>query len=563
MDALRQMCTSTLQSDQIAGLHGRAGDWYRQNGFIADAVHHALLAGQHERAAQIVEEHAWSMVRHAEFATLKRWTQALPSDFFSSRPWLRIYYAWALFFSDSEAAEVQLQAVEQQLQAGGIARPAEMQGHITAIRAWIAYLRGDHERAVALSRQALELHAQLDASLRSGLVMFSALGYLHRNDLPGCARAFTEALELARASGNIMLEVLSRTSLGAQVEWMGRLHEAEAMYQEALQTALRNKSPIASQAYCGLARIHRQWNDMASTRLLAEKLIESSAMWGAADALACGHLILATVLYAQNDIPGANQAMAQASQIMDEHPREVRSMAWLGATRAWLWLTQGQLDKARRWAETRGLSVEAEVDLGNAVEYIALVRVLLAERRPDEAMSLLSRLQRLLESTGRQGHLVQILALQAVSLHMEAKTDSALAALAQALSLAQSGGYIRDFLDEGEPVATLLRIGAAKWQDPDLVAYARQVLAAFYQAEAGRPAAPVEATPSEAQVEPLSARELEVLRLVAAGRSNREIADKLVISVRTVKKHVENIHGKLGVSNRTEAAARARELGLV
>ena len=238
-------------------------------------------------------------------------------------------------------------------------------------------------------------------------------------------------------------------------------------------------------------------------------------------------------------------------------------LPWLGATRARLWLAQGKLDDARRWAETRGLSAEGKLDLGNEVEYLALVRILLAEQRVDEAMRLLSRLQSAMESTGRQGSLIEVLVLRAIALDMQADPASALAVLEQALSLGQSEGYVRVFLDEGKPIESLLKIAMTKLQNHDLLAYARKLLAAFYQEQAERPVSPAKTSRDDALIEPLSERELEVLHLVAAGRSNQEIADKLVISVRTVKKHVENIHAKLGVQSRTQAAARARELNLV
>jgi len=557
LDVLRQMHRSVSQPDQVAGLHGRASDWYRQNKFVADAVHHALQAGDHGRATEIVEENAWSMVLRAELTTLEKWILALPADAVSSRPWLRIYSAWALFFSKSEEAEAQLQAAEQQLQAGGvITTPAEMEGHIAAVRAWIAYIRGDRGRAAVLSRQALEICPQMETAVRSGLEAILGDGCLVENDLPGAARAFTEARELARSSGNVMLEVISHAALGVLAVCMGRLGEAEAIYQEALQTALRNKSPVAGQVYTDLARVYREWNDLVSVRFYAEKLIESGAMWGVVGAVACGHLYLAIVLQAQGDIPGANLAIAEASRVM-RHSLENISMPWLGATQARLWLVQGRLDEARRWAETRGLGIEDKFDLLREGEYLTLVRILLAEERMDDANRLLARLQEAMESTGRNGDLIGMLALKAMALHMQADTGAALDVLKQAILLAQPEGYVRSFLETGKPLEALLKIAITQWKEGDLVAYGRKLLAAF-AAEGAPPSAGQAPEPAI-----LSERELEVMRLMAAGYSNQEIADELVIAIGTAKRHTANIFDRLDVGSRTEAVAKARQLGLL
>ncbi|MBN1659771.1 MAG: tetratricopeptide repeat protein [Anaerolineae bacterium] len=558
VDVLRGMLQAASQPDQIAALHGHASEWYGQNGFIAEAVHHALLAGDYEQAAEIVEENAWSMVRRAELAILKEWIGALPSESLSARPWLRIYHAWALFFSESEAAEAQLQVVEQQWGAdSATALPVEMRGHIAAIRAWIGNMRGEQGRAAVLARQALEFCPQMDAAVRSELAAIWGDGCLVHNDLTGAARAYVEARELARSSGNVMLEVISHAALGVLAVCMGRLREAEAIYQEALQTATRYKSPAAAQAYTDLARVYREWNDLASVRFYAEKLIESAATWGVADAVAGGHLYLALVLQAEGDVPGANRAIAEAGRVMRHHSLELASMPWLGATRARLWLEQGRLDDARRWAETRGLGIEDRFDLWHEIEYSTLVRILLAEGRVEEAMRLLSRLQDAVESTGRHGDLIGVLALRAMALDAQAETGAALAVLKQAVRLARPEGYVRTFLEAGRRIEPLLKIAIGQWQGDDLLPYVRKLLAAF-DVEGGRPAAVQASEPAI-----LSERELEVLCLMAAGCSNQEIADELVIALGTTKRHTANIFDKLDVRNRTEAVARARELGLL
>jgi len=203
------------------------------------------------------------------------------------------------------------------------------------------------------------------------------------------------------------------------------------------------------------------------------------------------------------------------------------------------------------------LSPEGKFDLENEVEYLTLVRLLLAEGRVDEAQRLLVRLQSAVESTGRQGSLIEVLVLRAVALDMRADIQSALAALEQAVSLARPEGYMRVFLDEGKPIETLLTTGVTKWREPDLLAYAGKLLAAFAD----------ESVPPAAGQAPhagiLSDRELEVLRLMAAGCSDREIANELVIAIGTAKRHGANIFDKLDVRNRTEAVTKARQLGLL
>jgi LuxR family maltose regulon positive regulatory protein len=555
---LRGMLQSGSEPDQIAGLHGHASDWYGQNGFVAEAYRHALLAGDHARAVGILEENAWPMVLNGEFGMLKRWMRALPAGLVSCRPWLCINYAWALVFGESGAAEGQLRIAEQHLQAGDTTLASDrVQGHINAVRAWIAYQNDEPDHAVVLSRRALELFPEMDPAISGGLMTLVGVGCRTQNDLAGAARAFAEALELAQSSGNILVEIAARTSLGELSRWMGRLHEAEAIYQQALQRAVRRQSPMAAQVYHALARMHREWNDLNSARLLAEKAIEAYRAWGSVDELALAHLALAGVLQAQSRLPEADHALAEASQLIREHVHEPRLVANLGAMRARLQVSLGKLADARRWAKTRGLGVEDRFDLLNEVEYVTLARILLAEGRVDEGSRLLSRLQNAMESTGRHGSLIEVLVLKAVALDMQGDTPSALAMLEQAVRAAHSEGYRRLFLDEGKPIEALLKTAVTKWRDPDHLAYARTLLTAF--ADEGVP--PAAGRAPRASI--LSERELEVLRLMAAGCSNQQIANELVIALGTAKRHAANIFEKLDVRNRTEAVARARQLALL
>jgi hypothetical protein len=238
-------------------------------------------------------------------------------------------------------------------------------------------MRGD-TRAVTLARRA-DLCPRIDDPVRGGLTLFSGMGRYLQSDWDGAAADFAEGAELTRASGNVMLEVLARTSLGAMSESMGRLHEAEGIYQAALRTAVQNRSPVAGQAYACLARVYRQWNDLTSARSFAVKFIESGAAWGAVDSLACGNLFLAVLFQRQNETAAAERALAQANQIMQEHPHECPgsgSAPQSGPAITEDWMTPGHgrnQDSAWRIFDRK------------LVEYIALARILLAstaQKRP-------------------------------------------------------------------------------------------------------------------------------------------------------------------------------------
>jgi ATP/maltotriose-dependent transcriptional regulator MalT len=270
-----------------------------------------------------------------------------------------------------------------------------MQGHLAAIRAWIAYMRRDLDHAVVLSRRALELCPQMDAAVRSGLAAIHGEARLKQNDLPGCERAYAEAVELAQSSGNIMLEVTSLSALGTLNEIKGRLHEAEALHQEALEKALRFNSPAAGQAYACLARVHREWNDLAAAGRFAEEFTASSDTWGVVGARATGLTMLASVLQAQHRLPEATEALAEVGRIIRAYRPEIRSMPWIGAMRARLWLAQGKVEEARRRAEV-DQAICAMFVYGVSTQRVGEVVEVLTDTKPSP--STVSRVFHTLES---------------------------------------------------------------------------------------------------------------------------------------------------------------------
>ena len=230
------------------------------------------------------------------------------------------------------------------------------------------------------------------------------------------------------------------------------------------------------------------------------------------------------------------------------------------AWQARFWLAQNNLEAASQWAAERGLDVDGELPFLREDEYIVLARILIAQEQLDEATGLLQHLLEAAETGGRTTRVIEILMLQTLAFQTSGDTDRAMDMLEQALTLAEQGGFVRIFVDEGSPMARLLYEAATRGIAPD---YASRLLSAFPDAE------PRQIDPSNTQspksdlVEPLSDREIEVLQLVAEGLTNREIGERLFLSLNTVKAHTRNLYGKLDIHSRTQAVAKARALGIL
>jgi LuxR family maltose regulon positive regulatory protein len=562
---LRRQLSKT-QPDLLPALHLQASDWYGKTGLVGEAVSHALAAEDVERAARLVERRALAMIFLGELTTLVGLLDALPDEVVRSRPWLCIAHAWALVFAGLlDGVELRLEGAETALDRFGDARRAEgpvlstvegrhIAGHISAIRAYVAALRGDMSRAAELTREALEQLPEEDLAVRG--LSAGLLGSVLRwsGDLVAAAQALANAIAITQAASDSHTTVEALNNLAAVQLAQGQLHKTVATCQDALLLAgeyvKRGGRPLpsAGSGYYLMSQVLREWNDLEAALRHAREGIELCEQWGWSEGLAFGYRRLARALQAIGDIDGAHEAIQKARQAASD------LSPWFGAHmaahQARLWMAQGNLTAASRWVRESGLSADDEPDHQYMVEYSILVRVLIAQGKLDEALGLLARLLEMAEVAGAILVVIEILALQAMALQAQGKDVQALTALERALSLAEPEGYVRIFIDEGAPMAALLRTVASRGIALD---YVGKLLAAL-----GETAPPV--TPL---AEPLSERELEVLRLLAAGLSNREIAAELFLAVGTVKKHTSNIYSKLNVSKRTRAVARARELGLL
>jgi ATP/maltotriose-dependent transcriptional regulator MalT len=564
------------QPDQVPVLHRRASTWYEQHGLLREAVHHALTAADFEQAARLIEHTAESTAKRGELSTLRSWLEALPDEMLRSRVELCLWQGWLLTLSGQyDTAERLLQDLEPRLRTsatsselpamGGSVEPPwhgvsqrgliEYAGRAAAIRAFIAYRRGDIPHTIDLACQALE-QLPFDQSFRGLVAWYLGIAYLYRGDQAKGAAALTEARASSQAAGNSYVAFMATYELAQMQARQGYLHQADQSYQRALELGAERGGPLAATgpAYVGRGDLQREWNDLdqASHSLLIG--IAQCQQTGNPSILLTGRITLARVKQAQGDAVGANLLIQEIEQILRSSRLSPLEAAHCSAWHARLALAQGDLALASRWVQERNLGVDDELSPPRQMEYLTLARVLITQHRPRLALPMLGRLLLQAERQGRMGNALEILVLQALASRVGGDEAGAIERLSRALPLAKPEGYIRLFVDEGEPMVALLRQAYARGITPDYVA---TLLSA---AEA--PALTAFA-PARSLLEPLTERELEVLRLLVAGLSNAAMARELVITVGTVKSHINHIYGKLGVQSRPQAIARAHTLHLL
>lgn len=569
-DVLRHRLQQQMP-DRIPELHRRASIWYEQHGLHAEAVSHALSATDFDRAARLVERDAAALIwKRGELSTLLGWLEALPEQAMRAYPHLLIDHAWALLWSGQAAAlEAQLRDIKQML-----ADPLETQpdihpsadramlGEVAAIQAELARQRGDTSGAIELAREGLARIPE-DASWPRSIVTGLLGGaYRLRGDLAAARRAYNETVHVSQASGNVAVTLFALGELVQVHVMQGALHQAARTYQQALDLAAQRPAPTAPAlgvAMVSMGEVLRQWNDLdGAERLLLQGIAFCQQRGGMAEYALNGCLSLARVFLARGQGDEVLRMTEQAEQI----GRDSHFAARVAALQARWWLAQEKRNAAIRWAATlqHELMASDEFVYDHLDTSLVLARLHIAQGRSDEALQLLERLLPTAASAGLTGQMIEIQALEAIAFQAQAKPPQALIMLTQALERAEPEGYVRVFVDEGEPMRVLLLQAASRGVAAD---YASTLLAAF-GAAAGAGAAPQIAAPMGTPlIDPLSEREQELLRLIASGLSPQEIADELIIAVGTVRNHIKHIYGKLDAHNRLQAVERARALHLL
>jgi LuxR family maltose regulon positive regulatory protein len=569
----------------VADLHRRAAAWYESNGLAGDAVHHAFAAGDVDHAVRVIEASVEELIWwRSEGATLERWLAALPREVLRDRPRIVIARALRALVSGRLDEAATLVATAERAPAPSPDEPfvptvgrqdselVNLTATIAFIHAFLASRRGDAERADAYARQATEHLAEDDRQLRLVVQPLPAEAAWLAGRLPEAERLLEAVIAERAADEQPHMATRALYDLGQIHLARGRLRAAEQAYRRALAmigSPGAASMPASCLQHLGLAEVLRQRGDLEAARHHANEGLALCRLLASTEPASAGFATLAWIQHAQGEDASARDSADEAARAVLS--AEVVALFNPGPSeRARLLLALGEVEEVARWVAGRGLGEADNPNYPREREYLVLARLLLARGSPDRAVSLLRRLHDAALAGGRFGSVIEIRVLLAWALDAASESACALDVLVDALALAQPEGYFRVFVDEGATMATLLHrllTSAQRGQLPavgsNLLDSAAQLLKAIQRdrAELTRPAVRIAGT--TVLVEPLTEREGEVLLLLAEGRANREIAERLVVTLDTVKKHLTHIFGKLGAVSRIQAVARARELRLL
>ncbi len=577
------------QPNQVAALHLRASEWYQQNGLWSDAIHQALAAEDFERSSSLIEL-AWpAMDASFQFSTWLGWVKALPEKLIRSQPVLSVQYAETLInMGDLEGAEVRLQDAEQwldisdrdtgtsleSLSNGQVISDEEqvrmLPAKIAINRASLAQYQGNTSDTIMYAEKALKLTTKTDP-LRSQASVLLGFTYWSSGNLEAACQSFSDWVTDMQMAGNIQFAVATAFVLADIMVAQGHLCEAIRTYQQSLQLAAEHDKlvqQVTTHHYLGLAMLYHESGDQAASDEYLQKASELGEQTALVDWPYRWCIAQARVMESRGEFKGALDQLDDAKRLYVRTP--VPDIRPISALKTGIYLRQGRLAKAQDWVRENDLSIGDDISYLREFELITLARVLIAEHKSNpidgsiqKAIVLLERLQKAAEDQRRWGSVVEILVLQALARKVQGNMLLALTQLERALILSESEGYCRIFVDEGLPMVELLR--SMKVDDGRQKTYIHKLLITYAGNEI-RPISSTQNSPSsfvhQPLVDPLSKRELEVLRYLRTELNGPEIARELSVSLNTVRTHIQNIYSKFGVTNRQAAIRRAQELDL-
>jgi LuxR family maltose regulon positive regulatory protein len=559
---------SQMDANSVAKLHQRAVQWYEQNELIPKAIDHALSIKDYPKAASLISqviEELWGLGEHV---TLLNWIKVLPEEERRKYPHLWIWQVSMLITAgEMQEAERHVLEIEDYLRnLPSAPDQTSFMGRVYSLRTYIASFYKDIPNLLHYAQQSLDnLSSPEDAGSRCGIYLVMSNAYLNQGDLEAAAQALTEAIHAGKVAYRPHMVLAAMENLAIVLYTQGELKRANQVCQEGLLLIEQNgldHSPIAANLSAGQGLILCERHELSEAETYIQRGLELARQRNYIWSIAWGYRALLRLLLAQNNLPAAEKAIQEAEHLFNLHEVPEYHTCGIAGLKVRTWVRLGKLEQAQEYLQARNIQVNDDIRYPHESEYWALASLCLAKGEMESAASLLERLLLRAESANLRLWVIRCLALQALVYRALGNRGRSLKCLEQALELAASEGYIQTFVDEGEPMRHLLQ---EVFRQNNHSEFARLLLESFKEAplESKLPQhlsiQPGKNTP----IQPLSKRELEIIRLIANGCTNKEIAQRLYISVRTVKYHTTSIYTKLEVTGRAQAAVKAKELGLL
>ena len=542
-------------------LHLRASTWFQQQAMLDEAIEHGLAAGDQTRAINLIEEAALEKLMRSETSSLIRWIETLPDDVVEDHAELCLIHAWALMLRGGPLEKVisRLEIIEKKLDDD------RLLGSAAAIRALLASIDGRPEDSLQFSQRALRLVPENDLFTRSLLMDNLGMVNLMLGDFGAAVGNFALAVELSQQAGNLMISVGGLCNMAGIWMLQGQLKRAWEANIQALDLATDKRGrrlPVAGKALLGLGEIAREWNDLPEAAAYLEEGLQLFQTYGELGSI-LSYVSLARINEIQGEYSAAQEILNRARHLAHNFKASQMDDDLVDSYQVQLWLVMGEQKRAEHWVEEEQLvelvkshAPSARFDPVWEIRSQTLARLYMSQAEYQAAFEVIEPLLEAANKNQRMRSVIKFLAMQAVLFYMLGDLNNALKTLNQALDLGKEEGFIRTFLDEGEPMVQLLYKAAAD-------GYHKEYIGRLLKEFASEVPISKRGFDQSELVEPLSSREIEVLELLAGGKSNQEIAGILHISLSTVKGHTSSIYGKLGLHNRTQAVSRGRDLGII
>ncbi|MGG3504464.1 LuxR C-terminal-related transcriptional regulator [Paenibacillus lautus] len=580
-DALRQRLTRTGASAaggerDVSELHRRASEWHERQALLLEAFQHAIAAQDVDRAARLIEGEGIPLIFRGAIGPVLHWLDSLPKEEMDARPALHVMHASAmLMVGQMTGIEPKLQAAEIYLQAAEDDYTRDLIGHIASIRATLSVSKHQPKTIMAESRRALEFLSPHNLPVRTATIWTLGYAYQLQGERAAAGKAYREAVTISQKIGHIMINMMATLGLGMIQEAENQLYAAAETYRRVLDLAGDPPLPAACEAHLGLARICSEWNDLDAAEQHGQQALHLAGQFEHIDRGVACEVFLARLKLSRGAVSEAVAMLDKADHFARQH-HFTHQLPHIAEAQVLAMLLQGNASSALQLAQKFELK-------------LSLARVLLAQGDTAAALVMLKQLRTDMEVKEWVDEQLRVMVLQALALQAHGEKLKAAQIVADVLGMSEPGGFIRLFIEEGQPMRQLISAAAVskpmqklfreavdKSKQKQLLReaikkpmhdYLERLLHAFdaERLESGVTSVfvPGFVQPAESLIEPLSRRELEVLRLIAEGLSNRQISERLFVTLSTVKGHNRMIFDKLDATRRTEAVARARELGLL